>query len=79
MKMKKKMKMKPRASPQWRHFRLSGLAYHGHTVTVAWDRTGEYYGQGKGFSVHVDGKERFRSDDLRRGCSIGLCSAKKVE
>jgi hypothetical protein len=64
--------IRPLASPHWRYFRLSNLFYHGRSITVSWDRTGDYYGEGKGFSVHVDGVERFRSDELPSGCSMGL-------
>ena len=66
------IEVKPLASPNWRYFRLSNLSYHGHAVTVSWDRTGEYYGRGKGFSVSVDGVEKFRSGNLPSRCSVNL-------
>ena len=41
----------------WDWFRLEGVPYHGHSLTIAWDRTGERYGGGAGLSIHIDGKE----------------------
>lgn len=64
--------VKPLVCPHWRYFRLSNLLYHGHSVSVSWDRTGDYYGEGKGLSVFVDGVERFRSDNLSSGCTVDL-------
>jgi hypothetical protein len=64
--------VKPLASSHWRYFKLSNLHYHGQEVTVSWDRTGEYYGKGKGFSVSVNGVEKFRSGNLPSNCSIDL-------
>ena len=67
-----RISVKPLASPHWRYFRLSNLAYHGHDITITWDRTGDYYGNGAGFSVSSDGRVRFRSADLAAGCEIDL-------
>ena len=67
-----RLEIRPLASRHWRYFKLSNLLYHARNVTVVWDRTGEYYKAGKGFAVFVDGKERFRSDDLVAGCMIDL-------
>jgi len=47
---------------EWDYFRLDGISYHNHIVAITWDRTGERYGE-KGFSVYVDGKKRFSSND----------------
>ncbi|NJP91815.1 hypothetical protein HCN51_20525 [Nonomuraea sp. FMUSA5-5] len=40
----------------WEYFALENVPYHGHNVTVLWDRDGTRYGQGKGLRVHVDGR-----------------------
>jgi hypothetical protein len=50
----------------WDWFRLSGVPYHGRSVTIAWDRTGEHFGEGVGLSIHVDGKEIARTPRLER-------------
>lgn len=50
----------------WDWFRLEGVPYHGRLVTIAWDRTGERYGNGPGLSISVDGRELARSAKLER-------------
>lgn len=39
------------------YFCADGIFYHGHSVCVLWDSTGERYQKGKGFRVYCDGKE----------------------
>jgi hypothetical protein len=50
----------------WDWFCLDGVPYHGHSLTIIWDRTGEHYGRTPGLSVWVDGREIARSDTLQR-------------
>ena len=45
----------PLAPATWDYFALENAPYHGHNVTVLWDRTGARYGQGKGLRVFIDG------------------------
>ncbi len=45
----------PLAPPTWNYFALENTPYHGHNITVLWDRTGARYGQGVGMRVFVDG------------------------
>ncbi|WXC52570.1 hypothetical protein QX201_012230 [Fusarium graminearum] len=40
----------------WDHFAVENVAYHGHSITVLWDKTGSSYNRGKGLQVFVDGK-----------------------
>lgn len=47
-------------------FRLDRVRYHGHDLTIVWDRDGRKYGQGAGLRVLVDGKELVQSDELKR-------------
>lgn len=42
---------------KWKWFCLDGVLYHGHIITVLWDKTGSKYHKGKGFSVYADGKK----------------------
>ncbi|PNS18056.1 hypothetical protein CAC42_4015 [Sphaceloma murrayae] len=37
------------------YFRLQDVAYHGHTITVQYDKSGSRYNQGAGLRVEVDG------------------------
>ena len=34
-----------------------GIMYHGHSITVLWDKDGSRYGKGAGLRIYVDGKE----------------------
>ena len=48
----------------WDYFCLDRLPYHGHLLTIIWDKTGEQYGRGKGLSLWVDGIEMARTERL---------------
>lgn len=48
----------------WSFFALDALPYHGHLLTILWDRTGKRYGRGRGFQVMVDGKTVAKRADL---------------
>ncbi len=49
--------VKPLAPSTWDYFALENTPYHGHNVTVLWDRTGSHYGHGAGLHVYVDGAQ----------------------
>lgn len=48
----------------WDYFCLDKVYYHGHYLTIIWDKTGEKYGKGKGFIILSDGKEFARKESL---------------
>jgi hypothetical protein len=50
---------------EWEWFCLDGVYYHGHVLTVIWDRTGNRYGRGSGFAIWTGGKQLARADTLR--------------
>lgn len=50
----------------WDWFCLDGVSYHGRTLAVVWDRTGEKYDRGKGLTVLADGRVVAHSDELGR-------------
>ena len=50
----------------WDVFCLDQIPYHGHALTILWDRTGERYGKGKGLRVFADGKQIAASATLGR-------------
>ncbi len=50
-----RLPIKPLVPASWDHFALENVPYHGHNVTVAYDRAGTHYGIGTGMSVFVDG------------------------
>lgn len=40
------------------YFCADGIWYHGHSITVLWDGTGERYGRGAGLQVYCDGEKK---------------------
>ncbi|KAH6604458.1 coagulation factor 5 8 type domain-containing [Trichoderma cornu-damae] len=49
------LKIYPLVPSSWDYFALENVAYHGHNVTVIWDKTSQRYKQGTGLRVFVDG------------------------
>ena len=50
----------------WDYFCLDQIRYHGHWLTVLYDRTGKRYGKGKGLRVFSDGKAVALGAELTR-------------
>jgi hypothetical protein len=48
----------------WNWFCLDGVKYHGHMLTILWDRDGSRYHRGKGLMVLADGKQIAKADKL---------------
>ena len=53
-------------SDTWDWFCLDGVKYHGHMLTVIWDKDGSRYGRGAGLRVFADGKQIASSENLAR-------------
>lgn len=51
---------------KWDWFCLDNILYHGHNLTIIWDKDGSRYHQEKGLSVLVDGKKAGHLDTLGR-------------
>ncbi|HEX2904261.1 MAG TPA: LamG-like jellyroll fold domain-containing protein [Jatrophihabitans sp.] len=51
------LSIKPLVPAGWDHFALENVPYHGHNVTVAYDRDGSHYGIGTGMRVFIDGRQ----------------------
>ena len=49
---------------KWDWFCLDNVSYHGHNLTIVWDKNGNRYHLGKGLRVLVDGKEVGHADSL---------------
>lgn len=49
------MLVNPLVPKEWDYFILEDVNYHGHSITIVWDRTGNKYNQGKGFQLISDG------------------------
>jgi hypothetical protein len=50
----------------WDWFCLDNVKYHGHSLTIIWDKDGTRYNRGKGLIVLADGKEIARGDKLSK-------------
>jgi hypothetical protein len=60
------LEVEPLAPEEWPWFALDDLSYHGHNVSVVWDKDGKRYGCGEGLSLFVDGKKVASSLKLGR-------------
>jgi hypothetical protein len=50
----------------WEWFCLDGVPYHGQSLTIVWDRTGNHYKRGAGLAIFAGGREIARSAELGR-------------
>ncbi len=51
---------------KWDWCCLDNVLYHGHIITILWDKYGTHYHQGKGLTLLVDGKVVANRPDLGR-------------
>lgn len=51
---------------KWNWFCLDNVLYHGHNISIVWDKDGSRYHAGKGLRVYVNGKLVGQSDRLQR-------------
>lgn len=49
---------------KWDYFCLDNVNYHGHVITIIWDKDGQRYHQGKGLMLLVDGRKVAQRDSL---------------
>ncbi len=50
----------------WDYFCLDAVPYHGHSLTILWDKTGKHYGKGQGLRIFSDVKLLGATDSLAR-------------
>jgi len=50
----------------WDWFCLDRVPYHGHELTVIWDRNGKKYNRGTGFQLLINGRPAARADSLSK-------------
>lgn len=60
------VEVNPLVPQGWEFFCLDRIPYHGHLLTILWDRSGGKYHQGKGLRVLADGREIAASATLGR-------------
>jgi hypothetical protein len=56
----------PLVPTSWNYFLLENVLYHGHLMTILWDRDGSRYGRGAGLRIFQDGVEIASSATLTR-------------
>ena len=61
----------------WDWFCLDNIAYHGRTLTILWDKTGQRYDKGVGLRVLADGQEIAAAERLTRLAGRLKTSTKK--
>jgi hypothetical protein len=49
---------------KWDWFCLDNLLYHGHNISIVWDKYGDRYHAGKGLNIYVDGQLKGHNDTL---------------
>ena len=60
------LEVSPLAPDDWPWFALEDVAYHGHRVSILWDRDGTRYRRGRGMTLFVDGTAAARAPSLAR-------------
>jgi len=50
----------------WPYFSVDNVPYHGHSIAIVYDKTGERYHQGGGLRIFADGKKIGEAESLRR-------------
>jgi hypothetical protein len=68
------LKIQPLVPASWDYFALENVPYHGHNVTVLWDKTGTRYHQGPGLHIYLDGRQVASSPAIR-ALTISLSGA----
>lgn len=68
----------PLAPKSWDYFCLENVPYHGHNITVLWDRTGDHYRHGAGLRIFEDGKLIARSAKLEK-LTVQMAPARKFD
>ncbi len=60
------VEINPLVPPAWDYFCLDHVRYHGHWLTLLWDRSGTRYGKGRGLRLFADGKLLAAANRIRR-------------
>lgn len=55
----------PLVPSEWDYFALDDVAYHGHRVSIVWDRDGRQYDRGTGLMLFVDGEKMASAPTLQ--------------
>jgi hypothetical protein len=58
------VQLKPLAPNSWSYFAVQNVPYHGHLLTVVWDRDGTHYNAGSGLQICQDGARIYQAPAL---------------
>lgn len=56
----------PLIPDSWDYFALEDVDYHGHSVSIIWDRDGSQYNRGQGLMIFVDGEKVESSETIQK-------------
>ena len=73
----RKLVIHPLAPATWDYFCLENVPYHGHNITILWDREGSHYHHGAGLQVYQDGKLIAHAAQLQK-ITITMAPARKL-
>ena len=60
------VEVNPLAPDTWEWWALDDVPYHGHRLSILWDKSGNRYGKGKGLHVLAEGKPVAHSVELKK-------------
>lgn len=60
------LEVNPLIPDSWDYFALDDVAYHGHRVSIVWDRDGSQYGRGEGLMLFLDGEKIASAPSIQR-------------
>jgi hypothetical protein len=60
------VEVNPLVPDDWDYFALDGVSYHGHELSIVWDRDGSRYGRGSGLSVLLNDRIVVNEPSLQR-------------
>ena len=63
------LELRPLIPDSWDYLKLEDVRIGGRMISLYWDRTGQRYGKGAGFSVYADGREVYRAG-APKGCRL---------
>ncbi len=60
------LEVNPLIPDSWNYFAMDNISYHGHDVSIIWDRDGKRYHKGTGLTLIVNGKIAGNSPILKK-------------
>jgi hypothetical protein len=58
------LQVNPLVPGNWDYFCLENISYHGSNISIVFDKNGCKYGRDKGFSIYVNGNQRYNASLL---------------